>query len=89
MTCKNCDAGICQNRCDVNQHQFPLAASKQQLISVLETHYKGKQFTHFSVMTWSKPDQLEGWKLAWAEMVKAGTLIPVKQRTLGTVYKMA
>ncbi|HHF3175569.1 MULTISPECIES: hypothetical protein [Vibrio] len=89
MTCKNCDAGICQNRCDVNQLESPLNASKQQLLSVLNTQFKGETFTHFAVMTWATRDNLEGWKEAWAEMVASGELVFVEQRTLGARYKVA
>lgn len=89
MTCKNCDAGICQNRCDANQLESTLNASKQQLLSVLNTQFKGETFTHFAVMTWSTPDNLEGWKEAWAEMVASGELVFVEQRMLGARYKVA
>ncbi|EJE4183764.1 hypothetical protein M3890_004681 [Vibrio parahaemolyticus] len=89
MTCKNCDNGICQNRCDINQFESPLNTSKQQLMNVLNEKFKDTTFTHFAVMVWAEPDELSGWKHAWAEMVASGELQFVEQRMLGARWKVA
>ncbi len=63
--------------------------SKQTLIDTLAREFQGETFTHFGVMTWASGDELATWQEAFRELVEAGALVPVEDRPLGTVYKMA
>lgn len=65
--------------------------SKQRLISILETRFKGREFTLASVLLHARTDELVSWREGFAELEgrggirKVGKLVP---RERGYIYEL-